>query len=572
MNNSKREKASINYNMIKYMSKQKKIASNAAAKGIDTSSLKEKQKLLLKIYSLSQNENSLEYKNIHEENEEFHKSYTFYKELTKNKYNLLLTFEDLILEYKQRGFKIPDFSTKHNLFSQSPLLLSSFNKIKMYYKYNKFNEEKLENYNALEKLKEIENSNKKNKNKNKNNNNNENDIKIKLNEGEKTFKYLEKLDDYLIEQNFSQMMKNKNKKKNDNNDNNYNINNSNKNLNKRRSSIDKNMILLRMEDIQREKRNSLSLNNIKLLKARRNSIQSLMSDNLNTDTEIDKLKKEIKQLKKSLKEYEEEEDRYKKTLSVKNKTRINFLKHFKFAYNFKKKGITPKFLNLSIINNDNQNKENSKELSDSKNSNTLTNDRLNNISKNEINNNKNNTIEASSNRSLKNNNQSNFFSIKFKKKLSRNIKNNFNNSNNFFKTQSTNYNNNISSYRSNISDYSHKSMNKSDYLNTFYELTKKQILKENDLKTYLIKYDKDFNNNNLNVDEFIKQEINTRNIYNNVGKLQKKINDKEEFFLSFPILTANNAKNIKIIKNLDKKILKIDRDLVKGAIKVKFNS
>ena len=566
MNNTKREQASINYNMIKYMSKQKKIASNAKAKGFDISSLKQNQKLLLKIYSLSQNENSLEYKNIHEINEEFHKSYTFYKELTKNKYNLLLTFEDLILDYKQKGYKIPDFSTKHNLFSQSPLLLSSFNKIKMYYKYNKFNEEKLENFNALEKLKEIENSHKKNKNKN---NNNNDDIKIKLNEGEKTYRYLSKLDEYLIEQNFSQMMKNKNKKNNNNNNNNNNDNknNTNKNLNKRRSSVDKSMILLRMEDIQREKRNSLSISNIKLLKAKRNSIKSLLSENIITDSGIDKLKNEINQLKNCLKEYEEEEDRYKKNLSAKNKTKINFLKHFKFAYNFKKKGITPKFLNLSIFNNNNnQNKENSKELSESKNSNTLT---INNVSKNEINlNNKSNTIEATSNRSFKNN--TNYFSIKFKKNLSRNI-NNLNTSNNFFKTQSTNYNN-ISTYRSNISDYSHKSMNKSEYLNTFYELTKKQFLNENDIKNYLKKYNKDFNNNNLNVDNIIQQEINTKNIYNNVGKLQKKISDKEEFFLSFPILTANNKKNIKIIKNLDKQILKIDKDLVKGAIKVKFNS
>ena len=566
MNNTKREQASINYNIIKYMSKQKKIASNAKAKGFDISSLKQNQKLLLKIYSLSQNENSLEYKNIHEINEEFHKSYTFYKELTKNKYNLLLTFEDLILDYKQKGYKIPDFSTKHNLFSQSPLLLSSFNKIKMYYKYNKFNEEKLENFNALEKLKEIENSHKKYKNKN--NNNNNDDIKIKLNEGEKTYRYLSKLDEYLIEQNFSQMMKNKKKKNNNNNNNNNNNdnkNNTNKNLNKRRSSVDKSMILLRMEDIQREKRNSLSISNIKLLKAKRNSIKSLLSENIITDSGIDKLKNEINQLKNCLKEYEEEEDRYKKNLSAKNKTKINFLKHFKFAYNFKKKGITPKFLNLSIFNNNNnQNKENSKDLSESKNSNTLT---INNVSKNEINmNNICNTIEATSNRSLENN----YFSIKFKKNLSRNI-NNLNTSNNFFKTQSTNYNN-ISTYRSNISDYSHKSMNKSEYLNTFYELTKKQILNENDIKNYLKKYNKDFNNNNLNVDNIIQQEINTKNIYNNVGKLQKKISDKEEFFLSFPILTANNKKNIKIIKNLDKQILKIDKDLVKGAIKVKFNS
>ena len=115
MNNTKREQASINYNMIKYMSKQKKIASNAKAKGFDISSLRQNQKLLLKIYSLSQNENSLEYKNIHEMNEEFHKSYTFYKELTKNKYNLLLTFEDLILDEDEqlvdyiKGGERPDF-------------------------------------------------------------------------------------------------------------------------------------------------------------------------------------------------------------------------------------------------------------------------------------------------------------------------------------------------------------------------------------------------------------------------------------------------------------------------------
>jgi mevalonate kinase len=108
------------------------------------------------------------------------------------------------------------------------------------------------------------------------------------------------------------MMKNKNKKNNNNNNDNDNKNNTNKTLNKRRSSIDKSMILLRMEDIQREKRNSISINNIKLLKAKRNSIKSLLSENIITDSGIDKLKNEINQLKNCLKEYEEEGDRYKK--------------------------------------------------------------------------------------------------------------------------------------------------------------------------------------------------------------------------------------------------------------------
>lgn len=44
------------------------------------------------------------------------------------------TFHDLIIKYKERGYKIPDLSTAHNLFKQSPLLLEN-HKIEDYYRY-----------------------------------------------------------------------------------------------------------------------------------------------------------------------------------------------------------------------------------------------------------------------------------------------------------------------------------------------------------------------------------------------------------------------------------------------------
>ena len=44
------------------------------------------------------------------------------------------TFHDLIINYKNMGYKIPDLSTNHNLFKQSPLLLEN-HKIEDYYRY-----------------------------------------------------------------------------------------------------------------------------------------------------------------------------------------------------------------------------------------------------------------------------------------------------------------------------------------------------------------------------------------------------------------------------------------------------
>lgn len=155
------------YNMNNFLKTISKSKKKKDLKGVNTGKEKEFTRLILKTYSDAQKEMSEEYKLIHEENKEFSESYKFFEQLTKKQFYIEDTFKDLIVEYKHRNYKIPDFSTRHNLFTPSPLLLHN-RKINDFYKDNPVRS-----------------------------NINYHDPKIKLTSSEKSKKYLEKLEKIL---------------------------------------------------------------------------------------------------------------------------------------------------------------------------------------------------------------------------------------------------------------------------------------------------------------------------------------------------------------------------------------
>ncbi len=73
-------------------------------------------------------------KEFYVENENFIQAYSSLQKLFPRK--IEENFVDLISEYKQRGYKIPDLSIKRNLFTPNPLLLDN-NRVIDYYSYYK---------------------------------------------------------------------------------------------------------------------------------------------------------------------------------------------------------------------------------------------------------------------------------------------------------------------------------------------------------------------------------------------------------------------------------------------------
>ena len=151
----------LTYNLHSYLKQRKGKNKNPS---LDTFKEREKTKFILKAYSEGQNRQNKKYKKMHEENKLFADSYKLFDEIRiKKKYNEV-TFKELIAEYKQKNYKIPDLSTKHNLFEESPLLLGK-SKIIDYYKYHTYRD-----------------------------NININSPNVKLNQSEKSKKYLDKLE------------------------------------------------------------------------------------------------------------------------------------------------------------------------------------------------------------------------------------------------------------------------------------------------------------------------------------------------------------------------------------------
>ena len=158
----------LTYNLNSYLN-QKKGKNKKSY--LNTFEEREKTRFILKSFTEEQKMHNKKYKEMHEENKMFAESYRLFDKIrTKKKYNEV-TFKELIAEYKQRNYKIPDLSSKHNLFEESPLLLNK-SKIFEYYKYNQYRDNiKL------------------------------NSAKVKLNKSEKCKKYMDKIEGVIRDHN-----------------------------------------------------------------------------------------------------------------------------------------------------------------------------------------------------------------------------------------------------------------------------------------------------------------------------------------------------------------------------------
>lgn len=108
-------------------------------------------------YDLKAQKNMTIYKEMKEESKEFMKSYLLIQK-NKEKLNaeikdnkLKSPFLDLINQYSQKGYKIPDLTLKKNLFSPS-MILADENKMKDYFKSNKISKKEKKEFSYVKKL------------------------------------------------------------------------------------------------------------------------------------------------------------------------------------------------------------------------------------------------------------------------------------------------------------------------------------------------------------------------------------------------------------------------------------
>lgn len=108
-------------------------------------------------YDSKAQKNMTIYKEMKEESKEFMKSYLLIQK-NKEKLNaeikdnkLKSPFLDLINQYSQKGYKIPDLTLKKNLFSPS-MILADENKMKDYFKSNKISKKEKKEFSYVQKL------------------------------------------------------------------------------------------------------------------------------------------------------------------------------------------------------------------------------------------------------------------------------------------------------------------------------------------------------------------------------------------------------------------------------------
>ena len=500
------KKKSINeYNLIKYFKFLLKEENKKKKKGFDTSKIKENQRIILKGFTDNQRNITEEIKKLKNENDLFHKSYKLYSK--KNKFYYEIIFEDLFIKYKQKGYKIPDLSTKHNLFSLSPLLLQN-NKLNDFYEYEKYKE--------------------KSKNKKKNN---------KLGEGEKSLKYLEKIDHYLFEHNLLS-----------------------KNKHNELSDFDK-----VMKSIEQEKRSSviLKLNKINNLHFKSKTIDfdnntKIIKEKINYSKEIPKIEEEIQKTKKTIKRLNSINFNNPIRIfsnSIKNKkNQIKKFKTIRYNESFNrpknlKKMISKRnrFKSFTFKNNENEKNENhfsSESL--------LRNSSENNLD-NEYNNKFGNTIST-------------FHTINYSNKInkkSRNFRNNIQN-NDFYKTslntnfKTINSNNNFDTIE-----------NKEEYLEKFMRLPISDFIYNKNIASEYYKKFKEYNENDIN--KIMKENFGQKKLLEKMDSINKKIKKSENIF---NIHTRNKKirYNLNKIKNCNNNIYMMDKLLIKNLIKVDLNN
>ena len=146
---------------------------------------------LIENYDNLSDKNLKNYYNLKDSSAEFFKNYFNYLKNIEKKNKRIKDktifgpFSDLVIEYKNMGYKIPSLSLNHNLFNTSLLLDDS--KIKHYFETKKFGEKEEKQYEYIKKVEYFVNAfdedfQIRNKNKNINiiNNKNENVEKNKL--------------------------------------------------------------------------------------------------------------------------------------------------------------------------------------------------------------------------------------------------------------------------------------------------------------------------------------------------------------------------------------------------------
>ena len=220
---------------------------------------------LIENYDNLSDKNLKNYYNLKDSSAEFFKNYFNYLKNIEKKNKRIKDktifgpFSDLVIEYKNMGYKIPSLSLNHNLFNTSLLLDDS--KIRHYFETKKFGEKEEKQYEYIKKVEYFVNAfdedfqiRNKNKNINIGNNKNENVEKKKLKI--ENIEYIKPVFHFI-----NRIKKNMNKKNNNNN----NVNNSNKNL----ISINKNKI-----ENKNEKKKIYGYNEKKLIENRTNQIKN----------------------------------------------------------------------------------------------------------------------------------------------------------------------------------------------------------------------------------------------------------------------------------------------------------
>lgn len=113
--------------LIKTIRRTKKTISDLSSKELENNL----KYVLKKIYREGKLLNDPTIKAITKENNSFKSEYTKLMEKFQN--STLITFHDLISLYKNKGYKIPNLNSEHNLFRVNPLIEENTNKISYYF-------------------------------------------------------------------------------------------------------------------------------------------------------------------------------------------------------------------------------------------------------------------------------------------------------------------------------------------------------------------------------------------------------------------------------------------------------
>ena len=500
MKNKIKHKLNPQHILNDYLKSKNKIKKKKEIKGVNTGKERQITRLILKTYSETQKEMSDEYKIIHEKNKEFQDSYKLFEEITRKKNNIEDSFKDLIIKYTNLHYKIPDFSTRHNLFTPSPLLLHN-RKIGEYYKYHPIREN-------------IDLSN----------------PKIKLTPSEKGKKYLDKVEKILIEKNIfrrnDEDYDNFKKKLIKLSKNNIGIQNLNMNLNENINNKSRKEYLKEINDLKDEINNT------------QKQIKEAESDTENIENK--------KRYNKFVNTFKIKKRKNKTELNNRN-IKLNF--HNEGSLNLFDKNISNEYKTISNVTNGNNQNSTLFTIDDCNNKKNENRKSINNF-QNSMNNNMNMTqttfhtslgsffnTKTSFNKHSRNKNNDIYFK---KRNQATKILHNYNNDN--LTLESFEHMKSKTEYLENVMNINNGKLNSPIYLNI------------------VSKYFDKFEENNNTFDKVLKEKCNPITLLQNINNIQTIIKDKD---LSSIIITSdrNMKKGLRKIKSLDNRILKMDKKM-----------